>query len=233
MIEVRARETLGHHKRDWLDSRFHFSFAAYHDPARMGFGPLRVWNDDMIQRGTGFPMHPGRDMEIIPYVRTGAITHEDSLGNRGRTEAGDVQVMTAGTGIVHSEYNRETEGATTLFQIWIEPASTNLRPAWRTRAFPKDNRDGELTVLASGRAGDAGALAIHQDVALLGATLRAGETVAHRLSPGRRAYLVPALGAIRVNGIDVAELDGVAVWDESRLTIEAREASEVVLVDLP
>ncbi len=233
MIEVRARATLGHHKRDWLESRFHFSFAEYHDPERMGFGPLRVWNDDIIQPGTGFPMHPHRDMEIITYVRTGAITHEDSLGNRGRTEAGDVQVMTAGTGIVHSEYNRETEGATTLFQIWIEPRSGGLRPDWRTRPFPTDDRNGELTVLASGRAGDAGALTIHQDAALLGATLLEGAAVTHRLSPGRRAYLVPARGAIRVNGFDVAELDGVAVRDESHVTIEASEASEVVLVDLP
>ncbi len=233
MIEIRPFESLGRFENDWLSARHHFSFGHYHDPERNGFGSLLVWNDDTIAPGRGFDLHGHRDMEIITFVRQGAITHEDHLGNRGRTEAGDVQVMTAGTGIVHSEYNRETEGATTLFQIWIEPASTNLRPAWRTRAFPKDNRDGELTVLASGRAGDAGALAIHQDVALLGATLRAGETVAHRLSPGRRAYLVPALGAIRVNGIDVAELDGVAVWDESRLTIEAREASEVVLVDLP
>ncbi len=222
MIEVRPHGTLGYHKRDWLESRFHFSFAEYRDPARMGFGPLRVWNDDIIQPGTGFPMHPHRDMEIITYVRRGAVSHEDSLGNRGRTVAGDVQVMTAGTGIVHSEYNRETEDVTTLFQIWIEPATADLPPGWRTRAFPKESRDGELTVLASGRSGDEGALPIHQDVALLGATLRRGEEVVHRLDAGRRAYLVPAIGAVRVNGIDVAELDGVAVWDETKIAIEAR-----------
>jgi redox-sensitive bicupin YhaK (pirin superfamily) len=233
MIEVREHGTLGYHKRDWLESRFHFSFAEYHDPARMGFGPLRVWNDDIIQPGTGFPMHPHRDMEIITYVRRGAISHEDSLGNRGRTEAGDVQVMSAGTGIVHSEYNRETEGETTLFQIWIEPHTMDLPPVWQAREFPKEFRDGELTVLASGRAGDAGALPIHQDAALLGATLRPGDEVVHRLGTGRRAYLVSALGAIRVNGIDVAELDGVAVWDEEGITIEARETSEIMLFDLP
>ena len=233
MIDVRARKTLGHHKRDWLESRFHFSFAEYHDPERMGFGPLRVWNDDIIQPGTGFPMHPHRDMEIITYVRHGAVSHEDSLGNRGRTAAGDVQVMSAGTGIVHSEYNREADDVTTLFQIWIEPAVTDLRPGWQARAFPKETRNGELTILASGRAGDEDALPIHQDAALLGATLAPGEVVVHELRRGRRAYLVPAAGAIRVNGVDVAELDGVAVWDEERLTIEAREAGEVVLVDLP
>ncbi len=233
MIEVRAHGTLGYHKRDWLESRFHFSFAEYHDPARMGFGPLRVWNDDIIQPGTGFPMHPHRDMEIITYVRHGAITHEDSLGNRGRTEAGDVQVMSAGSGIVHSEYNRETESVTTLFQIWIEPATKDLEPGWQTRAFPQETRGGELTVLASGRTGDEGALPIHQDAALLGAMLRPDQEVVHRLGAGRRAYLVPAGGAIRVNGIDVAERDGVAVWDETRITIEAREASEIMLFDLP
>ncbi len=233
MIEVRERGGLGYHKRDWLESRFHFSFAEYHDPERMGFGPLRVWNDDTIQPGTGFPMHPHRDMEIITYVRHGAVTHEDSLGNRGRTAAGDVQVMTAGTGIVHSEYNREADGVTTLFQIWIEPASVDLSPGWQTRTFPAEARSGELTVLASGRDGDEGALPINQNVALLGATLEAGEVVVHELDAGRRAYLVPARGAIRVNGTDVAELDGVAVWDEPLLTIEARQAGEIVLVDLP
>ena len=233
MIDVRTRETLGHHKRDWLESRFHFSFDSYRDPERMGLGPLRVWNDDIIQPGTGFPMHPHRDMEIITYVRRGAITHEDSLGNQGRTEAGDVQVMTAGTGIVHSEYNRESEAATTLFQIWIEPSVDNLAPGWHTRAFPKESRNGELTILASGRAGHADALPIHQDAALLGATLRPGETIVHQLDPGRRLYLVPAEGTITVNGNDVAELDGVAVWDESRVTIEARNGGEIVLVDLP
>ena len=233
MIEVRAHGTLGYHKRDWLESRFHFSFAEYRDPARMGFGPLRVWNDDIIQPGTGFPMHPHRDMEIITYVRHGAITHEDNLGNRGRTEAGDVQVMSAGSGIVHSEHNRETESVTTLFQIWIEPATKDLEPGWQTRAFPQETRGGELTVLASGRTGDEGALPIHQDAALLGAMLRPDQEVVHRLGAGRRAYLVPAGGAIRVNGIDVAERDGVAVWDETRITIEARESGEIMLFDLP
>ena len=141
--------------------------------------------------------------------------------------------MSAGTGIVHSEYNRETEGETTLFQIWIEPDTMDLPPGWQAREFPKEPRDGELTVLASGRAGDAGALPIHQDAALLGATLRAGDEVVHRLGTGRRAYLVSALGAIRVNGIDVAELDGVAVWDEEGITIKARETGEIMLFDLP
>ena len=233
MIEVREHGSLGYHKRHWLESRFHFSFADYHDPARMGFGPLRVWNDDIIQPGTGFPMHPHRDMEIITYVRSGAISHEDSLGNKGRTQAGDVQVMSAGAGIVHSEYNRETEGETTLFQIWIEPDTMNLEPGWQSRIFPKETRNGELTVLASGRAGAANALTIHQDAALLCATLRPGETVVHRMDAGRRAYLVSAMGAIGVNGTEAESLDGVAVWDEAEITIEARETGEIMLFDLP
>ncbi len=236
MIEVRPVNALGHHKLDWLESRFHFSFADYYDPDRMGFGPLRVWNDDIIQPGTGFPMHPHRDMEIITYVRRGAITHEDSLGNKGRTAAGDVQVMWAGTGIVHSEFNLEPDEPTTLFQIWIETAELGLEPGWQAREFPAAGRDGRLTVLASGRAGDAGiedALPIHQDAAVLCATVAAGDSVGHDLAGGRRAYLVPARGAIAVNGVEVAERDGVAVWDEERIVIEARADSEIILVDLP
>lgn len=233
MIEVRQGATLGHHQSDWLESRFHFSFAEYFDSDRMGFGPLRVLNDDVIRPGTGFPMHPHRDMEIITYVRRGAVSHEDSLGNRGRTAAGDVQVMTAGSGIVHSEYNLESEDATTLFQIWIEPSVLNLAPRWQTRQFPRDNRSGHLTVLASGRAGDRDALPIHQDAALLGATVAAGESISHTLETGRRAYIVAARGAIAVNGVDAAERDGVAAWDETALVIEARDEAEIVLIDLP
>ena len=232
MIEVRPLGQLGQHKADWLESKFHFSFADYFDPDRMGFGALRVWNDDIIQRGTGFPMHPHRDMEIITYVRRGAITHEDSLGNEGRTEAGDVQVMTAGTGIVHSEYNREADGETVLFQIWIEPATRNLAPRWEARSFPRDARDGKLTVLASGRGGDEDALAIHQDAALLCATVAGGQSVTHESDGGRRGYLVPARGAVSVNGLEAAERDGIAIWDEDRVVIDAKEDTELVLVDL-
>lgn len=233
MIEVRDLDGLGHHKLDWLDSRFHFSFAEYYDPDRMGFGPLRVWNDDIIEPGTGFPMHPHRDMEIITYVRHGAISHEDSLGNKGRTEAGDIQVMSAGTGIVHSEYNMETDNPTTLFQIWIEPAELGIAPGWGARQFPKETGVGKLTVLASGRAGDNGALPIHQDAALLCATLGKGETATHHLGDGRRAYLVSARGNITVNGKPAKERDGIAISDENQIVISAQDECEIVLVDLP
>jgi quercetin 2,3-dioxygenase len=233
MIEVRALDGLGHHKRDWLESRFHFSFAEYYDPDRMGFGPLRVWNDDIIEPGTGFPMHPHRDMEIITYVRRGAISHEDSLGNKGRTGAGDIQVMWAGSGIVHSEFNLDDDVQTTLFQIWIEPAELGIAPGWDARKFPENTGAGALTVLASGRAGDHDALRIHQDAAMLCATLGDGETATHDLDPGRRAYLVPARGNITVNGVPAAERDGVAVTDEGRIVIQAQGECEIVLLDLP
>jgi len=235
MIDVRSFENLGRFDNDWLSARYHFSFAGYHDPARTGIGPLLVWNDDTVQPGRGFDMHGHRDMEIITYVRSGAITHRDHLGNEGRTEAGDVQVMSAGKGILHAEFNLEDE-PTQIFQIWVTPNRTGLRPRWEQRRFPRAERAGALMPLASGRAGDptgpGGALAIHQDAAILGATLLAGQRVTHHLEPGRRAYLVAARGRIEVNGVALNARDGVAVADESEIAIAALEESEVLLADL-
>src|SRR5271157_5151294 len=169
MIEVRPFAELGSFRNDWLNARHHFSFGEYHDPKRMGFGRLRVWNDDEVAPGKGFDPHPHKEMEIVTYIREGAITHRDSLGNEGRTEAGDVQVMHAGTGIVHAEYNLE-QVPTRLFQIWILPDERGVAPGWGTRQFP---RTGGLTVLASGRVQDAdsGALPLHADAAVLAGTL--------------------------------------------------------------
>ena len=244
MIEIRTFDTLGRFDNDWLSARYHFSFADYHDPARMGFGPLRVWNDDTIQPGRGFDRHGHRDMEIITYVREGAISHEDHLGNRGRTEAGDVQVMSAGTGILHAEFNLEAE-PTRIFQIWIEPSRTGVAPRWEKRRFPKGDRGGALVALASGRDGERageteepeGALPIHQDAAILGATLAAGQSVTHRLDGGRRAYLVVARGAVEINGATTreraAERDGVTIGGEAEITIVAVADSEILLADLP
>ncbi len=232
MIEVRRFEDLGRFDNDWLSARYHFSFAGYHDPARNGLGPLLVWNDDTVQPGRGFDQHGHRDMEIITYVRSGAISHEDHLGNRGRTEAGDVQVMSAGKGILHAEYNLEPE-ITQIFQIWILPNEQRLAPHWEQRRFPKAAREGTLTPLASGRAGDEGALAIHQDAAILGATLSQGQSATHRLDTGRSAYLVPARGGIEVNGTRVEARDGVAITNETDITITALEESEILLADLP
>ena len=234
MIEHRPFAGLGKANHGWLRANFHFSFAGYHNPSRVHWGPLRVWNDDTIDSNTGFDPHPHQDMEIITYVRKGAITHQDFLGNEGRTEAGDVQVMSAGTGIVHAEYNREP-GETTLFQIWIIPNKRGVKPRWEQAKFPKGTDDaGKLRVLASGRDQDkdSGALYIHQDAALLGGVLPAGTVLTHNLGD-RLAYLVPARGKVKVNGVTLEARDGAAVKDEPVLTIEVLEEAELVLADLP
>jgi quercetin 2,3-dioxygenase len=231
MIERRPFEKLGGARFDWLDTKHHFSFADYFDPQRMGWGALRVWNDDEIASGTGFPPHPHADMEIITYVRQGAITHQDSLGNKGRTEAGDVQVMSAGTGIRHSEHNFEPE-TTTLFQIWIQPSSRGRKPGWGTKPFPKQDRSGRFITLASGMDPDGDALPIRADARVLGATLKAGQTAEYRLAEGRRGYLVSALGAVAVNGVHLAAHDGAAIQNERVLRVTAIEDAEIVLVDV-
>jgi redox-sensitive bicupin YhaK (pirin superfamily) len=230
MIERRAFDRLGGGDHGWLNTRHHFSFADYRDPKRMDWGALRVWNDDEIAPQTGFPPHPHADMEIITYVRQGAITHQDSLGNKGRTKAGDVQVMSAGTGIRHSEYNLEDE-PTAIFQLWIIPTRRGGDPGWDTRPFPQGEGAGHYVTLASGIDGDADALPIRADARVLGATLKAGETAEYELGDGRHAYLVPAAGAVEVNGVRLDARDGAAVRDEPVLRVTALEDSEVVLVD--
>ena len=198
MIDVRPFGGLGHADHGWLNARHHFSFANYHDPARMGWGAIRVWNDDEIGAKTGFPPHGHADMEIITYVRTGAITHQDSLGNKGRTGAGDVQVMSAGTGIRHAEYNLEDE-TTTLFQLWIEPRERGAPPSWGQKPFPKADRSGKFVALASGFAADEGALPIRAEARVLGVTLKAGETATYDLDPSRHAYLTLAAGSAKAS----------------------------------
>jgi redox-sensitive bicupin YhaK (pirin superfamily) len=229
MIEVRTFAKLGGADHGWLKTRHHFSFADYHDPERMNWGALRVWNDDEIAPGTGFAPHPHANMEIITYVRQGAVTHRDSLGNEGRTEAGDVQVMSAGTGIRHSEYNLEQE-TTTLFQIWIMPTRQGGQPGWGTKPFPKDARAGRFVTLASGMDDD-DALPIRADARVLGTTLKAGDSATYTLAPGRHLYLVPASGAVEVNGVRVNARDGAAIADVETLTVTALDDSEIVLVD--
>ncbi|MEM9225508.1 MAG: pirin family protein [Pseudomonadota bacterium] len=229
MIEIRRFSDLGHFQTDWLNAKHHFSFGGYYDPAHMGHGKLRVWNDDIIKPKTGFPTHGHRDMEIITYVRTGAITHKDSMGNTGRTEAGDVQVMSAGTGVQHSEWNHEGED-TTLFQIWIEPAKTGVAPGWGAAKFPKAGRSGKWAVLASGDASSK-ALSIHQDAHVLGATLNAGETLAYEVTAGRYGYLVLAAGQVEIDGQTLDARDGAAITGPQALTITARQDAEIVFVD--
>ena len=233
MIDIRPFATLGGADHGWLKARHHFSFANYHDPARMNWGRLRVWNDDEIAAGTGFDPHPHRDMEIITYVRDGAITHRDSLGHEGRTEAGDVQIMSAGTGVVHSEYNLEP-GTTKIFQIWIMPDRRGAKPNWGAKSFPKAAREAGFEVLASGRPQDSGngALPLNVDGAVMAATLKAGQSIILPLAEGRAAYLVPAKGALTVNGKPLAARDGAAIRDEARVEIAATEDAELVLVEV-
>ncbi len=232
MIDKRSFESLGHADHGWLNARHHFSFSSYHDPARMGWGSLRVWNDDEIAANSGFPAHPHRDMEIITYVRSGAITHQDSMGNTGKTGAGDVQVMSAGTGVRHSEYNLESQ-PTTLFQIWIEPKRQGGQPSWGAKPFPKGDRSGRFVTLASGFDDDlaGGALPIRADARVLGATLKAGETIAYDLGERRHAYLVPATGVLDVDGIEVKARDGAALSGGNMVHITAKEDAEIIMVD--
>ena len=229
MIEVRPFNSLGGADHDWLKAKHHFSFGEYADRSRMGWGALRVWNDDEIAADTGFPPHPHANMEIITYVREGAVTHRDSLGNEGRTEAGDVQVMSAGSGVRHSEYNLEP-GATSLFQIWVLPDRAGGAPAWSTKPFPKGDRSGHFVVLASGN-GDEDALPIRADARVLGATLQAGQTAEYRIGAGRHGYLVPASGAVEVNGVRIGPRDGAAIGAVEVVTVTALEDAEIVMVD--
>lgn len=195
----------------------------------MNWGNIRVWNDDEIAAQSGFPPHAHDNMEIITYVREGAITHKDSMGNIGRTEAGDVQVMSAGTGVTHSEYNLE-DGLCRLFQIWIMPRERGVAPAWDQRQFPKDNRSGAFNVLASGY-GEDGALVINADARVLGATVAAGATAHYELTEGHYAYLVPATGRVRIDGTEYDARDGIAISGSGVLSIEATEDAELVMID--
>jgi redox-sensitive bicupin YhaK (pirin superfamily) len=230
MIDVRPFDSLGHADHGWLNARHHFSFASYHDPQRMSWGAIRVWNDDEIAARSGFPPHPHADMEIITYVRSGAVSHQDSEGNKGRTEAGDVQVMSAGTGIRHAEFNLEDE-ATTLFQIWVLPDRQGAKPSWGAKPFPKGDRAGRFVTLASGFPEDEEALRINAAARVMGATLAAGESAELNLDPSRHVYLVGTQGPIEVNGVRAEPRDGVAITGEQKVTIKAVGDAEIVLVD--
>ena len=215
MIELRPFAKLGSADHGWLKAKHHFSFGSHYDPGNMGHGSLRVWNDDEIAPNTGFPAHPHANMEIITYVREGAITHQDSLGNKGRTEAGDVQVMSAGSGIRHAEYNLEPS-KTKIFQIWIEPTTQGGQPTWGAKPFPKADRSGKLVTIASGLKGDEDALPIRADARVLATTLKAGESAEYAPAKKRHLYLVPAAGSVEVNGVRVNARDGAAIRDEAQ-----------------
>ena len=232
MMQHRPFASLGRFDNEWLSARYHFDFANYRGAPRRHVGPLIVWNDDQIRPGTGFDPHSHRDMEIITYVRRGAITHKDGLGNEGRTGAGDVQVMSAGAGIVHSEFNLESV-PTLLFQIWVFPRERGIKPRWKTAQFPQVDRGGRLVPLASGQSGVSGALAIDQDATLYGAHLSAGQELSHPLPNGRCAYLVNASGRIDVDQLALGPRDGLIIEDERRIQVRATEDSEILLFDLP
>ena len=229
MLDIQRYEQLGQLEIDWLHAHYHFSFARYHNPKRMGIGPLRVINDDIVRVGGAFDFHPHRDMEIITYVREGAITHEDSLGNRGVTQAGDVQVMSAGTGIVHAERN-EHDTPIRLYQIWIEPRHSGSTPRWETKQFPKQHEG--FTLLASGRAAHAGqGLYIDQEAAIWGGLLAAGKSLSQPLEGA--GDLLVSRGEVRVGDATLSAGDGAALHAIPSLEITASTPSELVLIDLP
>lgn len=230
MLTHRRWKSLDGAARGWLRAKHHFVVSTDGNHAHAALGPLIVWNDDEIAVGSGFPLHGHRDMEIITYVRQGLLGHRDTLGSEGTIHAGDVQVMSAGTGIRHAEFNKG-EVPLKLYQIWLLPREGGGEPAWDTRPFPRSDRSGRFVTLASGFARDEGALPIRADARVLGAMLKAGESVRHDLGPARRAYLVVASGRIEVNGEPVGPLDGVAITQVGAAQISALEDSELVMVD--
>lgn len=232
MIKIHPYEDLGHSEFGWLDARYHFSFANYRDPERMSFGALRVINDDIVKAGAGFEPHPHKDMEIITFVRKGAISHRDNVGNEGRTAAGDVQVMSAGTGITHSEFNRENED-TSLYQIWIYPREKGVAPRWDTRKFPKEPVNDRLPVLVSGKEDDRenGALYIHQDATISGGRLSSGTEITQPIK--KQAYLLVSEGRIALEGKEMNKGDGAEISDAQQVAIKALDDAEILLIDVP
>ena len=231
MINLRKAADRGATRTDWLESRHTFSFADYYSPAHMGFGRLRVINDDVVAPGNGFGRHPHRDMEIVSYVVEGALKHGDSMGNQGVVAAGDVQRMTAGTGVVHSEQNASTTEPVHFLQIWIEPDTRGLAPGYEQKRFDTDAKLNVLRLVASRDGGD-GSVRVRQDVAMYASVLDPGKRVEHALAPGRRAWLQVASGAVRVNGQELGTGDGAAIEGEASLAIEGRERAEFLLFDL-
>ncbi len=231
MITFRDRMARGHSRTGWLDSRHTFSFGDYRDPAQMGFRSLRVVNEDRVIPGAGFPRHGHRDMDIISYVLEGELEHKDSLGNGTVIRPGEVQRMSAGTGIQHSEFNPSPAHPAHFLQIWIIPAHQGLPPGYEQKAYPLSERRGRLRLVAA-PGGEDGAVTVHQDARLYVANLDAGATVRHELAPGRGAWLQVARGIVALNGTEMREGDGAAVAAEPALVIEADTEAEVLLFDL-
>jgi redox-sensitive bicupin YhaK (pirin superfamily) len=230
VLQLRSWDTLGGGDRDWLKARHHFAIDSLGNPAHDRLGSLVVWNDDEIAPHGGFPMHAHRDMEIVTYVREGVLQHEDNTGGRGEIRAGNVQALSAGRGIRHSEYN-DSHAPLRLFQIWLLPRRRGLDPRWATKPFARAQRAGRFVSLASGFPEDEDTLPIDADARVLGATIEAGQHLAYALPPTRYGYLVPARGRVLVNEQPVGERDGIAITGESGIVITALETAEIILVD--
>jgi len=231
MIHVRRSNQRGHARHGWLESFHTFSFADYYDPEFMGFRALRVVNEDRVQPGHGFPPHSHRDMEIITYIVDGALEHKDSIGNGSVIEPGDIQRMSAGTGVTHSEYNHSKRDLVHLLQIWVLPEAQSLEPSYEEKHFDPTSRQGQLRLVAS-RGGRDGSVVVHQDVEMYAALLNAGDQLQHPLGAGRGAWLQVVGGDLEVNRQPVGAGDGIAITDEPVVVIEAASAGELILFDL-
>ena len=231
MIEIRKSQTRGHANHGWLDSFHTFSFADYHDPVRMGFGDLRVINEDRVNPGTGFPTHGHRDMEIVTYVLDGSLEHKDSMGNGSVIRAGDVQRMSAGTGVRHSEYNASSDAIVHFLQIWIVPRESGLVPSYEQRHFEPQEFDGRLRLVASSDGRD-GSVLLHQDVSLYAGRFDGGDSARYMLGPGRRAYVQVARGTVRINGRQLGAGDGAKIAAEPEFMLDSARGAEVLVFDL-
>lgn len=234
MLTIRPRDARGHADHGWLDARHTFSFADYRDPAHMGFSLLRVINEDRVRAGQGFGKHPHRDMEIVTYVLEGSLAHKDSMGNEEFLRAGEVQRMSAGSGITHSEYNASDKESVHLLQIWLLPDAPGIEPSYEQKAFPPATRRGQLTPVVTTDGRD-GSLRIHTDANVFLANLADGDAVAHAVPAGRRAWVQVTRGSVRVDDEVLLAGDGVAVADAAavRISTAAGEAGEALVFDLP
>jgi len=232
MIKITKSEERHHANFGWLDTHWHFSFGAYYDPANENWGALRVFNDDIVEPGQGFGTHPHRDMEIVTYVLSGELEHQDSTGNKGVIHPGEVQVMSAGSGLYHSEYNHSKKNPVHFLQIWIFPRTEGTKPRWEQRQFSPSEREGKLLPIVS--SGDqAGTLKIDQDAQIYVSSLAAGSELKHATQPQRKTYLFTIEGEVAVNGVKLAGGDQARIADESELNIKATKDSEVILLDVP
>jgi len=231
MLTVRKSEQRGHAHHGWLDSYHTFSFADYHDPKEMGFGALRVINEDRVEPGKGFGTHGHRDMEIVTYILAGALEHKDSMGNGSVIRRGDAQRMSAGRGVRHSEFNPSPDEAVHLLQIWIEPNAAGIEPGYEEKRFADADKQGRLRLIASPDGRD-GSVTIHQDACLYATLLDTGDSVTHTLAPGRKAYVHVALGTLNVNGTPLEAGDGMKISDESGITLAGAGSAEALLFDL-